>query len=190
MSATGRSPVRLDQDAYQTPGYCVDKLLSWLDLNGRDGEPLTFLRPTPGGGKERPLRDPGGYGLPGQSRRAARHHHHQPAVFPGPPVFAEVAKRSRHGGVSAAPELPRRGEAQIVLECVSADTPVHHHPSPAIRKRGLGRMRVRVVCLGPRGEGFDSPPVSGALSAFMKTEAPGISNDPFAILAIGGRLEA
>jgi hypothetical protein len=26
--------------------------------------------------------------------------------------------------------------------------------------------------LGPRGEGLDSPPVSGALSPFMKTDAP------------------
>ena len=43
MSATGRSPVRLAQDVYPIPSYCVDKLLPWLDLNGRDGEPLTFF---------------------------------------------------------------------------------------------------------------------------------------------------
>ena len=115
---------------------------------GRRGD----LRPTPGGGKERPLRDPGRYGLPGYSRRAPRHHHHQPAVFPGPPVFEEVAKRSGHGGVSAAPELPRHGEAQTVLGCVSADTPVHHHPSPAVCERGLGRAvsMTRSPVLKPR----------------------------------------
>jgi hypothetical protein len=50
VSATGRSPVRLDQDVYPTPGYCVDKLLPWLDLNGRDGEPLTFFEPCRGEG--------------------------------------------------------------------------------------------------------------------------------------------
>jgi hypothetical protein len=41
---------------------------------GRGGD----LRPAPGGGKERPLRDPGGHGLLGHSRRAAGHHYHQP----------------------------------------------------------------------------------------------------------------
>jgi hypothetical protein len=50
VSATGRSPVRLVQDVYPTPGYCVDKLLPWLDLNGRDGEPLTFFEPCRGDG--------------------------------------------------------------------------------------------------------------------------------------------
>jgi hypothetical protein len=50
VSATGRSPVRLAQDVYPTPGYCVDKLLPWLDLNGRDGEPLTFFEPCRGDG--------------------------------------------------------------------------------------------------------------------------------------------
>jgi hypothetical protein len=50
VSATGRSPVRLDQDVYPTPGYCIDKLLVWLDLNGRDGEPLTFFEPCRGDG--------------------------------------------------------------------------------------------------------------------------------------------
>jgi hypothetical protein len=50
VSATGRSPVRLAQDVYPTPGYCVDKLLPWLDLNGRDGEPLMFFEPCRGDG--------------------------------------------------------------------------------------------------------------------------------------------
>jgi hypothetical protein len=50
MSATGRSPVRLNQDVYPTPGYCVDKLLPWLDLNGRNGQPLTFFEPRRGEG--------------------------------------------------------------------------------------------------------------------------------------------
>jgi hypothetical protein len=50
MSATGRSPVRLNQDVYPTPDYCVEKLLHWLDLNGRNGQPLTFFEPCRGAG--------------------------------------------------------------------------------------------------------------------------------------------
>jgi hypothetical protein len=50
VSATGRSLARLAQDVYPTPGYCVDKLLPWLDLNGRNGQPLTFFEPCRGDG--------------------------------------------------------------------------------------------------------------------------------------------
>jgi hypothetical protein len=113
-------------------------------------------------------------GLPGHSRRAAGHHHHQPALFLGAPVLAEVAKRSGHGGASAAPELPRLGGGQTVLGCVSADTAVRHHPSPAVCERGLGRVRIRVVSLGPRGEGWCSEPlhedrrsIAGTLSLWV-----------------------
>lgn len=50
MSSTGRSPVRVAQDVYPTPAYCVEKLLPWLNLTGRDGRPLMFFEPCRGGG--------------------------------------------------------------------------------------------------------------------------------------------
>jgi hypothetical protein len=177
VSATGRSAVRLDQDVYPTPGYCVDKLLPWLDLNGRNGQPLTFFEPCRGDGAIYD-RLPAGQGKATARSGTARITWPLPSGgrtsssptrrIPWPSRF----KRSGHSGVSAGPELPRHGDAQTVLGCVSADTPVHHHPSPAVCERGLGRVRVRLVSLGPRGEGFDSSQFCGALSPFMKTDTP------------------
>lgn len=51
MSATGRRPVRVDQDVYATPAYCVEKLLPWLDFEPRPPSArVTFFEPCRGDG--------------------------------------------------------------------------------------------------------------------------------------------
>lgn len=50
MSSTGRAPVRIAQDVYPTPAYCVDKLLPWLDFSNDDRKPLKFFEPCKGEG--------------------------------------------------------------------------------------------------------------------------------------------